>query len=232
MKVEIWSDVMCPFCYIGKRKFEQALTEFAHRDEVSITWKSFQLAPDMQTEPDKTIDQYLAEHKGIPLAQAREMNAHVTKLAKNVGLTYNFDKAVVANSFDAHRFSHLARQHGLQDIAEERLFAAYFTEGKNTADYDTLVQLGIDIGLDATEVRNMLNSNLFAEDVRADIREAQQIGVSGVPFFVFVHKYAISGAQDSNIFLQALNQVWQETGHDALPLAENDGASCTPDGCS
>ncbi|MDR3680397.1 MAG: DsbA family oxidoreductase [Flavipsychrobacter sp.] len=232
MKVEIWSDVMCPFCYIGKRKFEQALVEFAHRDEVLVTWKSFQLAPDMQTEQDKTIDQYLAEHKGIPLAQAREMNAHVTQLAKKVGLTYNFDKAVVANSFDAHRFSHLAKQHGLQDIAEERLFAAYFTEGKNTADHDTLIQLGTDIGLDATETRNMLNSNLFAEEVRGDIREAQQIGASGVPFFVFVHKYAISGAQDSSTFLQALNQVWEETGHDALPLAENDGASCTPDGCS
>ncbi len=231
MKVDIWSDVMCPFCYIGKRKFEQALASFPHKEEVEITWKSFQLAPDMRTQADKSIDQYLAEHKGISIDKAREMNAYVTGMAKEVGLTYNFDKAVVANSFDAHRFSHLAKKHSLQDAAEERLFAAYFTEGKNTADHDTLIELGASIGLDKDEVKQMLDSDAYAEEVHSDIQQAQQIGVNGVPFFVFIDKYAISGAQDSTTFLQALDQTWQVVAQNALPLT-NDGAVCTPDGCN
>lgn len=232
MKVEIWSDVMCPFCYIGKRKFEKALDQFPHKDKVEIIWKSFQLNPALKTEPGKNINQYLAEVKGWPLEYAQQMNDRVTNMAKEVGLTYNFDKAVVANSFDAHRFSHLAKNHGLQDKAEERLFSAYFTEGKNTADHNTLVQLGADIGLDPTEVRQMLDSNDFAEKVNNDIYEAHQIGVRGVPFFLIGNKYAVSGAQESVTFLQGLNLGWEEFESKNLQLTPGTDADsiCTPEG--
>ena len=210
MKVEIWSDVMCPFCYIGKRKFENALEQFAHKDEVEVVWKSFQLNPDMKTEAGKNINQYLAEVKGWSIEKAKEMNDHVSGIAKDIGLTYHLDKAVVANSFDAHRFSHLAKKYGKQNDAEEKLFEAYFTDGKNTADHQTLVQLGSEIGMDATEISTVLSSDEFADEVNQDIYEAQQVGVRGVPFFVLGEKYAISGAQESSTFLQALNKTWEE----------------------
>lgn len=207
MKVEIWSDVMCPFCYIGKRHFEAALQEFPGRDSVTVEWKSFQLNPGMVTDPSRNINQYLAEIKGISLEQAQAMNARVTEMAKDAGLTYDFDKAIVANSFDAHRLSHFAKRFGTQDEVEERLFRAYFTEGKNTADHDTLVQLAADAGLDADAVRTMLAGKDFAEDVERDIYEAQQVGARGVPFFVFDEKYAVSGAQPVRLFVQVLNKV-------------------------
>ncbi len=229
MKVEIWSDVMCPFCYIGKRKFENALAQFPHKDDVEIVWKSFQLNPDLKTQPNKSTNQYLAEAKGWTLAQAQEATNYVTEVAQKVGLTYNMDKAVVANSFDAHRFSHLAKQHGLQDAAEERLFLAYFTEGSNTADHETLVQLGTDIGLNADETRAMLNSKQFAEDVQHDIYEAHQVGVRGVPFFVLGEKYAVSGAQESAVFLNALNQTWAEVVKQK-PTTIAEEATCDVDG--
>ncbi len=207
MKVEIWSDVMCPFCYIGKRKFEMALNQFEGKDKVEITWKSFQLDPSIVTDASKSVNQFLAERKGWSLEHAAQMNDHVTKIAKEVGLEYNLDKSVVANSFDAHRFSNLAKKHNCQNEAEEQLFKAYFTDGKNTADFDTLIQLGVEIGLDAVEIKQMLESDDYSEAVRMDIYEAQQIGVSGVPFFLFIDKYTISGAQDTSVFLQALTTI-------------------------
>lgn len=228
MKVEIWSDVMCPFCYIGKRKFENALAQFPHKDDVKVIWKSFQLNPDLVTDPTKNTIQHLAEVKGWSLQQAQETSDYVSNLAQKEGLTYHFDKAVVANSFDAHRLSCLAKHHGLQDAAEERLFLAYFTEGKNTADLETLIQLGVEIGLDADAVRQMLNSNAYADEVRQDIYEAQQVGVRGVPFFVLGEKYAISGAQDTALFVEALNKTWEETPK--TPPSVLEGAVCTPDG--
>jgi predicted DsbA family dithiol-disulfide isomerase len=210
MKVEIWSDIMCPFCYIGKRKFEAALAQFPHKDQVEIEWKSFQLNPDMKTEEGKNINQYLAEIKGWSAEQAETMNERVTKMAQMVGLNYDFDKAIVANSFDAHRLIQLAKQNKKGDVAEERLFKAYFTEGKNTADHKTLIQLGTDIGLDSEEVKKMLESNAYADEVDKDIQEAYQIGVKGVPFFVVDRKYAVSGAQESEVFLETMNKVWEE----------------------
>lgn len=202
---------MCPFCYIGKRKFEQALQQFSHKDQVSIVWKSFQLNPDMKTIPDKNINEYLAEVKGWSLDQAQQMNDRVTAMASEVGLTYHFDKAVVANSFDAHRLIQLAKTKGLGDAAEERLFRAYFTEGLNTADHATLLELGREIGLNETDVQSMLQSDQFAEEVQRDVYEAQQVGARGVPFFVFNRRYAVSGAQQPETFLGALNTTWQET---------------------
>jgi predicted DsbA family dithiol-disulfide isomerase len=197
---------MCPFCYIGKRRFEAALAQFKNADDVEIEWKSFQLSPGIKTDPGKSIHQYLAEHKGISIEQAKALNDRVTQMAKEVGLVYNFDKAIPANSFRAHRFSHMAKQHGLQDKAEELLFRSYFTEGKNTDDVPTLVELGREIGLDPAEVTRMLESEQYAEEVKHDISEARQIGVSGVPFFVFNRKYAVSGAQESKVFVEVLEK--------------------------
>lgn len=207
MKVEIWSDVMCPFCYIGKRRFEEALTQFNNADEVEVVWKSYQLNPHLKTDPTINIHQYLANIKGIDLDDARQMNQQVTEMAESVGLAYDFDRAIVANSFDAHRLSHLAAQHGLGSAAEEALFKAYFTEGKNIADKETLIALGAGIGLSAEEIKQMLNTDAFADNVKHDVAEAQQLGVRGVPFFVFDRKFAVSGAQPTAIFLQTLEKA-------------------------
>lgn len=228
MQVEIWSDIMCPFCYIGKRKFEAALDNFEHSEKIEVVWKSFQLNPDMQTDPTKNINQYLAEAKGWTLDHAKQMNDYVTGMAKEVGLQYDFDKAVLANSFDAHRLIQLAKKHGKGDAAEERLFKAYFTEGENTADHQTLLRLGIEIGLDADKIKSMLTSDQYAEAVDRDIYEAQQVGVRGVPFFVFNQKYAVSGAQGSEVFLGALNKSFGEWEEPKLTIIE--GPTCTPDG--
>jgi predicted DsbA family dithiol-disulfide isomerase len=210
MKIEIWSDVMCPFCYIGKRKFEAALEQFENKENVEVVWKSFQLNPAMKTDPSKNMTEYLAEIKGWSIQQAKEMNAHVTNMAKEVGLHYDFEKAIVANSFDAHRLIQLAKKHGKGDAAEEQLFKAYFTEGKNTDDHKTLLEIGQSIGLDELEIKEVLASNQFSEEVKKDINEAQQIGVRGVPFFVVDRKYGVSGAQPSEIFLETLTKAWAE----------------------
>ncbi len=210
MKVEIWSDVVCPFCYIGKRKFEAALEKFPHKDKIEVEWKSYQLSPGTKTDPSKNVHQYLAEHKGIRLEEAIEMNTRVTQMAAENGLTYNFDKAIVANSFLAHRFSHFAKQYAKQDKAEELLFRAYFTEGKNIDDINTLAELGAQIGLNPNTVKETLKTTMFSDDVHMDIYEASQVGARGVPFFVFDNKYAISGAQDSSLFLQTLEKSFAE----------------------
>ena len=201
---------MCPFCYIGKRKFEHALSQFPHKEQVNVVWKSFQLNPDMKTQPDKSLNQYLAETKGMSLAEARRMTDHVTAMASEVGLTFHFDKAVVASSQDAHRLIQLAKENSLGDAIEERLFRAYFTEGRDTSDHATLLELGTEIGLDSEAVQHLLQSNQYAEAVAQDIYEAQQVGVRGVPFFVLNHQYAISGAQQPETFLGALNTAWTD----------------------
>ncbi|HEU4717457.1 MAG TPA: DsbA family oxidoreductase [Bacteroidia bacterium] len=207
MEIEIWSDVMCPFCYIGKRHFEKALEQFAEKDSVRVTWKSYQLDPALKPEGEQNIYDYLAERKGISRQQSETMHERVVRMAEAAGLHYDFDKAIVANSFDAHRLSHLAAKHGLQDAMEERLFAAYFTEGKNIGDPETLVQLGAEVGLDENEIRGMLRSDAFSAGVKQDADEAAQLGARGVPFFVIDRKYGISGAQPVETFLRALDEA-------------------------
>lgn len=232
MKVEIWSDVMCPFCYIGKRKFETALEQFPQKDQIEVEWKSFQLNPALKTDPSKNLNEYLAEAKGWTTEYAAEVNNQVTAMAAQVGLEYNLDQAVVANSFDAHRFVQFAKTKGKGNEAEEQLFKAYFTDGKDTSDHDTLVNLGIEIGLDAGEVRAVLQSNAFSEQVNTDIYEAQQVGARGVPFFVLDRKYAVSGAQPSETFLGALDKSFAEWSKaNPAPLINiGEGTSCSIDG--
>lgn len=210
LKIEIWSDVMCPFCYIGKKKIENALQTFSHKEDVEIEWKSFQLDPQTKAQPGKSTYDYLAEKYGRDRQWSVEMHESVTKQAKAEGLEYNFDTAIIANSFDAHRLSHLAKKYGKGNELEELIFKAYFTDGKDVSNHETLVDLGGNVGLAEVEIREMLATNLFKDAVQNDIIEAQQIGVRGVPFFVFDRKYAVSGAQSSEVFHETLEKAWEE----------------------
>lgn len=225
---------MCPFCYIGKRNLEQALERFEDRNLIEIEWKSFQLDPTIPEDVDPKTDVYtfLADRKGISMEQSKQMHEHVVQLAKNAGLDYRFDKAVVANSLKAHRMIQLAKTKGLGDAAEERLFSAYFTEGMNFGDVETLKQIGSEIGLSEADVSESLSNETYLRKVEQDIVEAQQIGVRGVPFFVFNRKFAVSGAQPVDAFVGALEQSvadWKsQTGF--TDLSSNDGESCSVDG--
>ena len=230
MKVEIWSDVMCPFCYIGKRRFENALNQLPFNNEIEIEWKAFQLDPSIKKEPGKKIHEYLAERKGFSVEKAKELNGQVTSMAAAEGLQYNFDKAVVANSFDAHRFANLAKKNGKGLEAEESLFKAYFTEGKDISDHDTLIQLGIDIGLDGAVVKQALESDAYTKDVQKDIAEAEALAIRGVPFFVIDRKYAVSGAQAVETFVQALNQSYTEWKKENTTFTTIQGEVCSTDG--
>ncbi len=208
--VEIWSDVVCPFCYMGKRKFEVALDQFAHNDEVEIEWKSFQLDPNTVSQPGKDVYDYLAERYGRDREWSVATHRNVTERAAEVGLEYNFDKAVIAPTFEAHRAAHFAKSKGQGNDFESLLFKAYFTDGKNIADHAVLADLAASIGLDRQEMLQALSGNAFEADVRQDIVEAQQLRIQGVPFFVFNRKYAVSGAQDPQAFRETLETVWNE----------------------
>lgn len=196
---------MCPFCYLGKRKLEQALEGFPGKADVDITWKSFQLHPDMPTRPGLGLEAYLSERKGWSLEQIRRQHARLVEAAAEMGLAYDFEKAVVANSFDAHRLIQFAKAQGRGDAMEERLFRAYFSEGKDIADLAVLAGLAVDAGLEGAAAAAVLaDKDSHAAGVRADLREAARLGVTGVPFFVFDRKFAVSGAQDSAVFAEAL----------------------------
>ena len=228
MKVEIWSDLVCPFCYIGKRKFEQALDGFASKENVEIVWRSFQLDPDMKPVPGESVHQYLAKRKGVSVEQAKEMGNYMSNMAKEVGLEYNFDTAVINNTLAPHRLLHLAKKYGVQHEVKEKLFAAYYTHGKDIAAAEFLVETGVSVGIPADEIEHMLQSDLYTDEVREDQYRAQQIGVQGVPFFVFNNKYAVSGAQPTAVFAEVLEKVWEEE----KPLVELTPADgfCTTDG--
>ncbi|MCE3296837.1 MAG: oxidoreductase [Crocinitomicaceae bacterium] len=208
--VEIWSDVVCPFCYIGKRRFELALEKFAHKDAVEIEWKSFQLDPNTLSHPGMDVYDYLAERYGRDREWSIGTHQNVTEQAAQVGLEYNFDKAVIAPTFDAHQASHFAKSKGRGSAFEELLFRSYFTDGKDLADHAVLADLGASVGLDREELLQSLANGTFEAEVQRDIHEAKQIGVQGVPFFVFNRKYAVSGAQDPLVFRETLETVWKE----------------------
>jgi len=229
MTIDIWSDIMCPFCYIGKRKLETALQQFEHKNEVKVNWHSFQLDPEAKQQPGKDLYDYLAERKGQTREWSVRMHQQVAQTAKAEGLDYNFDKAVIANSFDAHRLIQLAKKHDLGDAAEERLFRAYFTEGRDVADHNTLMQLGIDIGLRAVAVGEMLGNNDHTQDVIDDIKQAEVLGIRGVPFFVIDGRYGISGAQPAALFADGLQKAWAEYEHNQeLNAPETNGDVCIP----
>lgn len=230
MRVDIWSDVMCPFCYIGKRHFEEALQKFEHGKQIEVVWHSFQLAPDADPQPGTDAYTYLAEQKGQSLEWSKQAHQHVTQMAAKAGLNYNFDKAVPANSFDAHRVVQLAKKYNKGDEMEEQLFKAYFTEGRDIANLTTLTQLATNIGLNEQEVKEVLNSDEYTTEVKEDVAMAAKLGISGVPFFVINNKYGVSGAQPSETFVQALAQAWTEYEKEKSPLTMVDGeaSSCEP----
>ncbi|MBC7532200.1 MAG: DsbA family oxidoreductase [Oligoflexus sp.] len=208
LTVEIWSDIVCPFCYIGKRHFEQAGKQFPH--PVEVKWRSFELQKDAPKKQEQDLATRLAQKYGKSLEWAKAMNQQVTEKAAHVGVTFHLDKVIPTNSFDGHRLIHLAQTFGLQDEAKERLLAAYFTEGKDISDHPTLVDLGREIGLEVEDVQAMLESDRYGAEVRADEQLASEIEISGVPFFVIDQRYAISGAQPVEVFVETLHKVWAE----------------------
>ena len=209
MIVEIWSDVVCPFCYIGKREFENALTQFEHRDSVEVIWRSFELDPRAPARSEFDMYGMLVNKYGGTREDAKARVSGVVQRAKTVGLEYDMEKAVIGSSFDAHRLIQLAKTKALGSEAEERLFKAYFTEGAHIADHATLIRLGKEIGLEEKEVKQMLASDRYVEEVREDERQAHLAGVRGVPFFLIDEKLSVSGAQQSATFLGALQQAWE-----------------------
>lgn len=232
MKIEIWSDVVCPFCYIGKRKLEKALAKFPQKEAIEIEWKSFQLNPDQKTNPDISTLEYLAESKGWSLEQAREISAQVSQMAETEGLTFDFEHAVVANTKNAHRLIHLAKASGKGGEMKERLLKAYFTEGLNIDDSGTLISLGKEIGLEEENIKKLLESNQYEDAVDQDIYESRLIGVKGVPFFVLDRRFGISGAQPDEVFTQTLEKAWTEFAKEnpQLEMVGDDSAdSCEID---
>jgi len=224
MKVEIWSDIMCPFCYLGKRKFEMALNDFDYRNEVEVEWKSFFLQPDLVTDTEKSISTHLSEVKGFAKDQVEGMFQQIADRGKQVGITYNFHSVVVANSEKAHIMLHIAKSFGLQNEMKEALLKAYFEEGKNIDDANTLVEIGVSVGLDREDVVSKLaEPAIFKEEVLEDVEEARSIGVQGVPYFVFHRKYALSGAQEPNIFLNHLQQIYKDWKDDVSNAIGTDG---------
>lgn len=236
MKVEIWSDVMCPFCYIGKRHFEQAIDKLPFKDEIEVDWKSYQLNPEYHNTNNETVYEYLSRSKGMPIEQAKQMTKQVVDMASNAGLTIDFDKNIPANTFNAHRLIHLAAKHNLQDLAEEKLFEAHFVQSRNIGETSVLVDVAEEIGLDKAEAEEVLNSDQFAEAVRYDVYESQNLGIRGVPYFVMDRKYGVSGAQPVQAFTDALTQSfteWKETQPKTTltSLNKTDDAICDENGC-
>jgi protein disulfide-isomerase len=233
LKIQIWSDVMCPYCYIGKRRIENALEKFEHKENVEIEWKSFELDANFPQQSNENIVDHLAKKYQKDTTWAKEMMDNMTQNAKNSGLDFHFEKAILANSHNAHRLLHLAKNHNLGDALKEQLLKAYLTDGKNINDLETLSLLGQQVGLNKEETETVLNSDTFSKEVKQDIATAREIGVQGVPFFVFDNKYAISGAQPVETFTQTLEKAWQEGEFTSTVQIINsqDGSSCGIDGC-
>jgi len=230
MRIEIWSDVVCPWCYIGKRRLEQALAEFDHGDQVEVLYRSFELDPSAPQEAVETTVEALARKWGTDVAGARQAMARGDEVAAEVGLHFRHHDAPRARTIDAHRLLHLARDLGLQAELKEALLAAYFTRGESMGDHDVLRKAAADIGIDPARADEVLTTDQYADAVEADLREAVSLGATGVPFYVVDRKYGISGAQPTEVFAQVLDKAWSES-HPTLDLTGGADA-CGPDGCA
>jgi predicted DsbA family dithiol-disulfide isomerase len=235
MRIEVWSDVVCPWCYIGKRHLEAALDTFEHRDEVEVVYRSFELDPSAPQVPVETTVESLATKFGTDVAGARELMKRADGVAALVGLTFNHADAPHARTVDAHRLLHLALDEGgvaRQAELEEALLAAYFTRGESMGDHDVLRKVAVDVGLDPARVDEVLAGDEFTGAVHADIEQARAYGATGVPFFVVDQKYGVSGAQPTEVFSQLLERAWSES-HPQVELVGGAGAdACGPDGCA
>jgi predicted DsbA family dithiol-disulfide isomerase len=205
--IEIWSDIVCPFCYIGKRHLEKALELFPSSDQVEIVWKSFLLNPDLKTDTKLTIEEYLSASKGIDLPQVKAMTSRVIEMASEAGLKYRLHEAVVANSMNAHRLLHFAQENGKGTETKERLLSAYFCEAKNIDDTNVLKALAAELGLNKEESNDVISTERYKLEVLKDYQMASHFGISGVPFFVFNRKFAISGAQPVELFIQTFEKA-------------------------
>lgn len=230
MKIEIWSDFSCPFCYIGKKRFENALSEFKHKDEVEVVFKAYQLNPLAEKTTDKNAYETFAKSHQISIEETKKRFENTVQNAKSVGLEFRYEIIQMTNTFDAHRLAKWANNFGLEQRLTDRLMKAYFTDGYNLADIETLVKLAVEVGLDENKARKVLQENQYTQDVRSEISEAKRIGVQGVPFFVVNRKYGISGAQQEAYFLAALNQIWDED-HPTIPEEDAKTSYCTGDNC-
>jgi predicted DsbA family dithiol-disulfide isomerase len=235
MELEIWSDIACPWCYVGKRRMEAALAAFEHREEVTVTWRSFELDPGAPAEREGSHAELIARKYGRTLEEVAAMDAQLTAVAAADGIEMRLGDIRSGNTFDGHRLIHLAAAHGRQDAMKERLMRAYFTEGALVSDHETLAALAAEVGLPADEVRELLLTERHAEDVRDDERTAQAAGISAVPCFVIDRKYGASGAQDPAILLEFLRHGWAQRQPQTIAMMGDtgvaEGDACGPDGC-
>lgn len=236
MKIEVWSDFVCPFCYIGKRRLEMALAQFPHRDQVEVEFKSFELDPNSAKYNGKSIHEILSSKYGMSIEQARQANENVGQQAASVGLDFQFDGMKPGNTFDAHRLAKFAKEQGKESAMTEKLLQAYFSESKDIGDVEVLADLAVEAGLDRQQALTVLqDQHAFANDVRMDEAMAQQYGIRGVPYFIINNKYAISGAQAPETFASALQKVWEEES--ATPIIQDlsaegsEDTSCTDGSC-
>ena len=231
MKVEIWSDVVCPWCYIGKRRFERALAQFPERDQVEVSWRAFELDPRAPAIREGDPAERLARKYGMSLDQARAAQARMTAAAADEGLEYKLAEARSGNTFDAHRLIHFAGQRGCQDAVKERLLQMYLCEGQAIGDREVLVRAGVEVGLDGDEVAKVLDSDDYAGAVRADERTAAELDITAVPFFVIDGKYGIPGAQEPQLLLRALMRAWEK--RTPLDLVDDQARdACEGDACA
>ncbi|WP_300007585.1 DsbA family oxidoreductase [Pseudonocardia sp.] len=234
MQVEIWSDVVCPWCAIGKRRFEAALARFEHRDEVEVRWRSFELDPTAPREREGTLATHLAAKYGTSPEQARGMIGQMSETAAGEGWEFDLEHARGGNTVDAHRLIHLGAERGVGDAVKERLLRAYLTEGERIGDPETLARVVADAGLDEAEAREVLSGDRYLDDVRADVRQARAYGISGVPFFVVDAKYGVSGAQPAEALLEVLRTAWADAHplQDLTPSGRPDADGCTDGSCA
>lgn len=221
IKVDVFSDILCPWCYIGKRRLEAALASFSHASDVEVTWRSFQLDPSAPRSYPGTVSEMLAKKYGMTREQAEKKHAEMTALAAKDGLEYHFEKAKPGNSFDAHRLLHFATTKGKNVEMKERLMKGYFTDGADIGDPGALAKMAADVGLDRAEVETVLASDAYGQEVEADLREAARAGIRGVPAFLFNDTYLVSGAQPADVLLKVLEKVWEESAP-----AVSEGAAC------
>ncbi len=233
MKVEVWSDYVCPFCYIGKRRMEEAINQLDFKSEIEVEFKSFELDPNAPKSYEGNINEIIAKKYGIPVSQAKASNDQIVAQAKAMGLNYDFDNMKPTNTFDAHRLVHYASAQGKQGKLSERLLRAYFTEGKDLSSYDVLASLAKEVGLESNDVIHVLESDQFKDVVRQDESDAKKLNISGVPYFLINGKYAISGAQPTDVFLKSLKQIKADemkAEAEKLDALNNDSAGICIDG--
>jgi len=234
LQVQIWSDIACPWCYVGKRRFEGALKQFAHAGEVDVVWRSFELDPRApKSRPPQRYADRIASKYGATPEKGQQMIDRMVQTARVDGIEMDFEHIQPTNTFDAHRVLHLARDRGLQDLMEERLFRAYLTEGRNIGDHDTLRQLATEVGLPEDDVSAVLATDQYTREVRADEDDARALGINGVPFFVIANRYAVEGAQPTELIVSALERAWSElpARPEIIAAGVPEGAVCGPEGC-